>query len=76
MKLETKEEYLVDSAIEMLYPTVTFNSYEAAVKHIHETPGTCESQKSIAPYQSARKSRGQTMNADVERIRESLGGRQ
>lgn len=40
MKLETKEEYLVDSAIEMLYPTVTFNSYEAAVKHIHETPGT------------------------------------
>lgn len=25
MKLETKEEYLVDSAIEMLYPTVTFN---------------------------------------------------
>lgn len=24
----------------MLYPTVTFNSYEAAVKHIHETPGT------------------------------------
>ena len=28
MKLETKEEYLVDSAIEMLYPTVTFNSYE------------------------------------------------
>ena len=24
MKLETKEEYLVDSAIEMLYPTVTF----------------------------------------------------
>lgn len=38
--LEAKEEYLVDSAIEMLYPTVTFNSYEAAVKHIHETPGT------------------------------------
>ena len=34
-----------------------------------------ESQKSIAPYQSARKSRRQTMNADVERIRESLGGR-
>lgn len=27
-------------AIEMLYPTVTFNSHEAAVKHIHETPGT------------------------------------
>lgn len=26
MKLETKEEYLVDSAIEMLYPTVTFNA--------------------------------------------------
>ena len=23
-----------------VYPTVTFNSYEAAVKHIHETPGT------------------------------------
>lgn len=26
--------------VTMLYPTVTFNSYEAAVKHIHETPGT------------------------------------
>ena len=62
MKLETKEEYLVDSAIEMLYPTVTFNSYEAAVKHIHETPGTWRITKSIAPYQSARKSRRQTMS--------------
>ena len=30
MKLETKEEYLVDSAIEMLYPTVTFNSGHVA----------------------------------------------
>lgn len=28
MKLETKEEYLVDSAIEMLYPTVTFKTLE------------------------------------------------
>lgn len=36
MKLETKEEYLVDSAIEMLYPTAQFRAsalsrYEARI---------------------------------------------
>lgn len=55
MKLETKEEYLVDSAIEMLYPTVTFNSYEAAWSISTRRRARGESQKSIAPYQSARK---------------------
>ena len=58
MKLETKEEYLVDSAIEMLYPTVTFNSYEAAVKHIHETPGTWRITKKLSHPTSRRGSHG------------------
>lgn len=58
MKLETKEEYLVDSAIEMLYPTVTFNSYEAAVKHIHETPGTWRITKNLSHPTSQRGSHG------------------
>jgi hypothetical protein len=62
MKLETKEEYLVDSAIEMLYPTVTFNSYEAAVKHIHETPGTWRITKIFGKRLSER-GRGETNHA-------------
>lgn len=58
MKLETKEEYLVDSAIEMLYPTVTFNSYEAAVKHIPRDAGHVANHKNLSHPTSRRGSHG------------------
>lgn len=46
------------------------------VRRSRDTDGICSlSMQLDAHRQSARKSRRQTMNADVERIRESLGGR-